>query len=79
MKSFNAAFIKIYIEELDGVCTVADDILIIGNRVSMEEAVAYHNGKLEVMFNRCRERNIKLNNEKVEFKRTEMLYIENLY
>ena len=79
MKPFNAAFIKKYIEELDGVCTVADDILIIGNAILMEEAVAYHNAKLEVMFNRCRERNIKLNKEKVDFKRTEMLYIEHIY
>ena len=44
----------------------------------MEEAVAYHHAKLVAMFNRCRERNVKLNKENVEFKRTEVPYIGHL-
>ena len=40
--------------------------------MSMEEAVAYQHAKLVAIFNRCRERNIKLNKENVEFKRTEV-------
>lgn len=44
----------------------------------MEKAIADHDGKLEALFKRCRERNIKLNKEKMEFKKTGMAYIGHL-
>ena len=65
------------IEGLEGVRTVADDILIIGNGASMEEAVQDHDAKLKALLNRCREERIKLNRDKTEFKMS-MPYIGHL-
>ncbi len=54
---------------LDGVRTVADDILITGN------AITDHDRKLEMLLDRCRSRHIKLNSEKIVLKKTSMPYI----
>ena len=66
------------IEGLDGVRTVADDILTIGNGATMEEAVRDHDAKLKALLKRCREKHIKLNHEKIDFKKTSMPYIGHL-
>ena len=60
---------------LEGVYTVVDDMLVIGNGVTMTEATAGDNAKLKTLFNDCRERKIKINKEKIEFKKTEMSYL----
>ena len=65
-------------EGLEGVRTVADDLLVIGNGITMEEAIADNDRKLTALLTRCRERNIKLNKEKIELKKTEMPYIGHL-
>ena len=49
------------IEGLNGVRTVVDDILIIGNGTSTAEAVKDHDAELDALLSRCRERGIKLN------------------
>ena len=54
------------IEGLDGVKTVADDILLIRNG---------DDRKLTSLLTRCRERKIKLNQAKIELKKTSMPYI----
>ena len=47
------------IEGLDGVRTVADDLLIIGNGETVGDAVKDHDTKLEALLTRCRECGIK--------------------
>ena len=66
------------IEGLDGVQTVADDILTIGNEATMEEAVRDHDVKMKPLLDRCREKYIKLNHEKIDFKKTSVPYIGHL-
>ena len=63
------------IDDLDGVRTVADDILVLGNGETMQEAVADHDRKLKELFDRCRAKHIKLNPNKIELKKTSMPYI----
>ena len=66
------------IEGLDGVRTVADDLLIIGNGETVGDAVKDHDTKLEGLLTRCRERGIKLNQTKFALKQTSMPYIGHL-
>lgn len=66
------------IEGLDGVRTVANDLLIIGNGESVADVVKDHDIKLEVFLRRCRERGIKLNEAKISLKKTSMPYIGHL-
>ena len=63
------------LENLEGVTVIADDILLFGKGKDMEEAMKDHNEKLEALFNRCREKNIKLNKEKLKLMQTETLYM----
>ena len=63
------------IDDLEGVRTVADDILITGNGATLEEATADHDLKIKRLFERCRAKQIKLNSSKIEFKKTSMPYI----
>ncbi|CAC5397784.1 unnamed protein product [Mytilus coruscus] len=66
------------IENLPGVRTVADDILIYGEGDAVEEATADHDIKLKAFLDRCRSRNIKLNRDKFQLRLTEMPYIGHL-
>ena len=63
------------IDGLDGVRTVADDILIIGNGDTLQAAVADHDKKLLALFERCRAKQIRLNPDKIELKKASMPYI----
>ena len=66
------------IEGLDGVKTVADDLLIMGNGETVGDAVKDHDTKLEALLMRCRERGIILNQTKFALKQTSMPYIVHL-
>ena len=66
------------IEGLNGVKSVADDILIIGNGATTAEAVKDHDTELDALLSRCRERNITLNEEKIDLKKESMPYIGHL-
>ena len=63
------------IEGLDGVRTVADDLLIIGNGETVGDAVKDHDTKLEALLTRCRENGIKLSQTKFALKQTSTPYI----
>ena len=54
------------IEDLPGVCCIADDILIYGEGDTDKEAVEDHNKKLDALMQRCQEKNIKLNQKKAK-------------
>ena len=56
------------LEGLDGVLNIADDILIYGVGDSPEQANADHDRKLEALLQRCRERGIALNRDKLKLR-----------
>ena len=63
------------LEGLEGIYKVAGDILITGRGKSKEEAVKKHDVNLLKLLDRCRERNLKLNREKLQLKCTETPFI----
>jgi hypothetical protein len=63
------------IDDLEGVKTVADDILVIGNSDSLAEAITDHDAKMKQLLDRCRERGVKLNGTKFLLKQTSVPYI----
>ena len=56
------------IEGLEGIKIIADDILIIGQGDTEEDAIQDHDRNLIKLLIRCRERNLKLNKSKIRFK-----------
>lgn len=63
------------LEGLPGMYKIADDILIVGRGDSLDEANADHDKNLRMFLDRCRERGIKLNPDKLEFKRAEVRFM----
>ena len=53
------------LEGLNGIYKIADDSLISGRGASIGEAVKHHDANLLTLLDRCRERNLKLNREKL--------------
>lgn len=56
------------IEGLDGILNIADDILVYGVGESEEQANADHDKKLEALLQRCRDRGIALNRDKLKLR-----------
>ena len=54
-----------------GVLTIYADILIFGEGSSMEEALTDHDNDFHSLMRKCREQNIKLNQDKVNLQRKE--------
>jgi hypothetical protein len=71
-------FLEQEIENLPGVRTVADDIIIYGEGDMVEAATVDHDRKLKAFFDRCRKRNIKINKDKFMLREKEMPYIGHL-
>ena len=63
------------LEGLDGVTPIFDDILIYGAGETEAEAINDHDRKLVALLNRCREKGIKLNKEKVKFRLPEVTFM----
>ena len=63
------------LEGLTGVKPIHDDILIYGCGDSDDEALADHDTNLEALFQRCREKNIKLNKDKLRLRQKEVSYM----
>ncbi|XP_038138952.1 uncharacterized protein K02A2.6-like [Cyprinodon tularosa] len=66
------------LEGLPGVFIIADDVLITGEGVTQEEADKDHDEKVRIFLSRCRERNIKLNVDKLKLRQKEVPYIGHL-
>lgn len=66
------------LEGLKGVKAIADDILVYGDGDTLEEAQQNHDNSLRNLLQRCRERNIKLNKDKLQLSKHEMPYIGHL-
>ena len=67
------------LEGLDGVKAIADDILVYGEGETHEEAIADHDRRLRALFERCREREIKLNVKKMKLKEKQVAYMGHLF
>ena len=63
------------LEGLSGALDIADDILVYGVGNNEEEATADHNRNLEALLQRCRERKIALNRDKMKLKRKEVPFM----
>ena len=63
------------LEGLKGVYKIADDLLIIGQGDTDEEADQDHDQNLKNLLDRCRTKDIKLNKDKFQFKCSEVSFI----
>lgn len=63
------------LEGLKGVKAIHDDILIYGSGDTDEEALVDHEANLRAFLQRCVEKNIKLNKEKLKLRRTSVTYM----
>ena len=54
---------------LDGIACIADDILVYGSGANIEEAAMDHDRKLLALLERCREKGIRLNQQKFKLRR----------
>eukprot|EP00057_Strongylocentrotus_purpuratus_P027755 XP_011682229.1 PREDICTED: uncharacterized protein K02A2.6-like [Strongylocentrotus purpuratus] len=66
------------LEGLQGVSTIADDILVYGEGETVTEAEIDHDTKLRAVMQRCREKNLKLNKQKLKFKMKEVSFMGHL-
>ena len=66
------------VEGLPGVLSVVDDIIIYGEGDTEEEAIRDHDSKFRALMERCRERNLKLNRNKLKLKLKELTFIGHL-
>ena len=60
---------------LNGIACIADDILIFGCGETMEEASADHDRNLLSLLERCRERNLHLNKDKLQLRRESTIFM----
>ena len=63
------------IEGLKGVEVVADDFMIVGRGKTMDEGIKDHNESLINFLQRCKEKSLQLNIDKIQLRRTEISYI----
>ena len=63
------------INKLKGIAPIVDDILIWGEGETDEEAAHDHDRNLQALLERCRQENIKLNAEKLQFRVEEVTYV----
>ena len=67
--------IDIALEGLPGQKAIADDILIFGAGDTDQEALDDHDRNLKEVFNRCRQKGIKLNAEKMQLRQKQVSYM----
>lgn len=67
--------IDIALEGLSGQKAIADDILVFGLGDTDEEAFRDHDRHLKGVFNRCQQKGIKLNAEKMQFRQKQVTYM----
>ncbi|KAK3744055.1 hypothetical protein QZH41_000989 [Actinostola sp. cb2023] len=67
------------LEGLEGVLDITDDILIYGVGSTDDQANADHDQKLRALLQRCRERGIALNKDKVKLRRKEVTFMGHVF
>lgn len=78
VKSASEEFQMRLVEALDGIdniAIVADDILVYGVGDTDEQAEKNHDNTLRTLLIRCREKNLKLNYDKLQLKKKELKFI----
>ena len=60
---------------LEWVLSIADDTLVVGEGDMLKEAICNREQRMVKMLQRCRERNLKLNPERMIFRRQEVLFV----
>lgn len=63
------------IEGLQGVEVIADDFMVVGYRDNGEQASQSHDANLKAFLQRCEERRIHLNAEKVRLRKHQVPFI----
>ena len=63
---------------LRNIHIIADDILVVGEGSTDEEAVRNHDDNLIALLKRCSEKSIKLNKDKIKLRCTEVPYMGNV-
>lgn len=66
------------LDGLEGIFSIADDIIVYGAGDTAEEANADHDQKFEELLQRCRTKGIKLNKKKLKFKQKKIPYLSHL-
>ena len=66
------------LEGLEGTKAIHDDILVYGCGNTDEEAVRDHNRKLTALMDRCKQKNIKLNLDKLKLGLESVSYLEHV-
>ena len=67
------------LEGLENISVIADDILIYGTGDTPEEAEASHDKAISALFQRCRERGLKLNKKKIRYKLQNVAYMGHIF
>ena len=70
--------LKTALEGLDGTFCIADDILVYGEGETYAEAEKNHDQRFTAFMDRCREKTIKLNPDKLQFKLREIKFMGNI-
>ena len=60
---------------LDSTKAIADDILVFGTGSTQEEAEKSHNERLRAVLERCRQKGVRLNKDKMQFKQQKVAYM----
>ena len=63
------------IEGLTAVEVIADDFLVVGYGQDLEAAIVDHDRHLAQFLMRCQENNLTINKEKLQLRKTELLFI----
>ena len=66
------------VEGMSGIEVVADDFIIVGCGTTIEEATADHDKVLVKFLERCKERSVKLNTNKLNLRLTEVPFIRHV-
>ena len=64
---------------LEGIATIADDSLVYGRGVTLEEAKRDHDVKFRALLQHCRERGIPCNENKFKLHVTSIPYMGHLF
>ena len=65
----------IALEGLDGTKAIADDILLFGTGSTQEEAEKSHDERVIAVLERCRQKGVRLNKDKMQFKQQKCAYM----
>jgi len=73
-----AARIQAALSGLTGVYCIADDVLVTGSGHDMSSATRDHDENLIALLDRCREKGVKLNKEKLKSNRQSVTYMDHV-